>query len=278
MLKQVGLIDRNDDVLSLHRLVQAAFIFHLGEEDRQQAFNSAAYLVNQAFPKQVKGRLFFANWKQCQAYIQHGLSLSYLFAKLGTSNLAVETCDDFVELLTNCAWFESVCKQLHFNSDESNRYMFESGSNRENLVLLETAYAACPDKDSLRYAHLLNTASQTYYGLNDLEHSREALERSKAIREALLGAKDEELGNTYNNLGIVESAEGRLDNAIEYFQRANETRAHLSEEEGLFATTLMNTGRAFFLKRDYEAAANAYSKAERIFSLKFGADSFAIQG
>jgi tetratricopeptide (TPR) repeat protein len=277
-LQKLGLVDRDDEAISLHRLVQSGFLYK-PDCDTQSAFENAAFVLNHAFPKQIKGRWLYGEWDQCQANVQHVLALAQCYKSLQRQTLGVMACENFVELLTNCAWFGYL---FSWNGDESTntkyRYLDEIESQPEVLDLMEIAKSACSEKRSLWYAHLLNTEAMSYFSLNNLGKSRQLLLESMEIREALLPENDEELGNTYNNLGIVESGEGRLDNALDYYKRANETRTNLPEAETSVATSLINTGRALFLKKDYAAATENYAQAKILYERNFGADSFPMQG
>lgn len=104
ILKKAGLIEKRRSILSLHRLIQTAFLFQLTSEDRQGMFDAAATLVDHAFPTQIKGRAMHAEWQRCQLYIEHAVSLAKLFVWLRAVKLAVIATQPFTDLLSNCTW------------------------------------------------------------------------------------------------------------------------------------------------------------------------------
>jgi len=67
------------------------------------------------------------------------------------------------------------------------------------LRVVETAWSACEDKNSLRYATLCNIAGGAYYELNKLGECRKNWENMMAIRDALLSEDDLEVSD-HNNL------------------------------------------------------------------------------
>jgi tetratricopeptide (TPR) repeat protein len=101
---------------------------------------------------------------------------------------------------------------------------------------------------------------------------------SRDIREAILPANDEELGNAYNNLGNVESGEGRQDMALQYFERANETRKNVPAAETSIGTSCINMARAYLQKGDLKSSAENYEKARSLYERNFGAEGYPMQG
>lgn len=102
-LQKLGLIDRNDEVISVHRLVQSGFVFQK-DSDRQSAFENTAFVINRAFPKQIKGRWPYGEWDECQANVQHVLALAEVYNKMRREKNGVKSTQNFVEVLSNCAW------------------------------------------------------------------------------------------------------------------------------------------------------------------------------
>jgi hypothetical protein len=82
----------------------------------------------------------------------------------------------FIDLLSNCAW-----------------YLYEASDYGMCLRLVETAWSACEDKTSLRYATLCNIAGGAYYELNKLAECRKYWERMMTIRDTLLPEHDLEV-------------------------------------------------------------------------------------
>ncbi|KAH8601746.1 hypothetical protein B0O99DRAFT_588930 [Bisporella sp. PMI_857] len=266
-LIKAALIDKNKAtdndtlVLSIHRLVQEAFLYNCGDNDRQEYFDASVQIVYEAFPHQINGRPFFNEWIKCKAAIQHGVSLVERFLEFqGKRSLkSLRPSPVFGELLKNCAW-----------------YKLEVGEHNSSLAILEVARKACMDKSSELYAHLLNTEGCCYFEKNDLQKCREAWEPALKIREAAAksGSADamEEYSVQVNNFGNLETAEGHIDEAIKSFSKAEKMRLAMGPT-GLtsLGLTHMTSGRAYFEKKDFSEAAKRYDKAEAIFVEKFGA-------
>ncbi|KAH0536242.1 hypothetical protein FGG08_006864 [Glutinoglossum americanum] len=256
-LSNAKLIKKEGRNLSVHRVVQEAFTY-LSTEGLQDAFDSAVRLFYEAFPKQVNGRPLYPEWQRCQRYIQGSLFLAHRFAyKLRKMEPPVRIPQAFVKLLANCAW-----------------YLYEIGDHIENLQILEIAYESCEDKESLLCAHLRNTAGVSYFELNSLTRARECLQKSLAIRESLLDPDNEEVANTINNLGLVESAKGELEAAMRLFDRAEEIRAGLGDEStSLLGITYLSKGRTLHLMGNFEQAIQYLESAEALFIRTVGPNS-----
>jgi hypothetical protein len=102
-LQNLNLINRDDEILSLHRLVQSGYLYD-SICDRQTAFEHASLVICHIFPKQIKGRWLFGEWAQCQANVKHVLALAQCYETLKKEKLEVKPCNDFVNVLLNCAW------------------------------------------------------------------------------------------------------------------------------------------------------------------------------
>ena len=103
-LANYALINREGDVISLHRLIQMAFLFSLENAERQKVFEATVKLVNSAFPKQINARPLLDRWHDCQKYIQHALTLAKYFRDHQNSQFPIQTLPELGELLKNCVW------------------------------------------------------------------------------------------------------------------------------------------------------------------------------
>ena len=103
-LANYALIKREGDVISLHRLIQKAFLFSLEDIERQRVFEATVKLVNSAFPKQINARPLLDRWPECQKYVQHALTLAETFHKNKSSRVPIQTLPELGELLKNCVW------------------------------------------------------------------------------------------------------------------------------------------------------------------------------
>ncbi|ETS76502.1 hypothetical protein PFICI_11889 [Pestalotiopsis fici W106-1] len=255
-LRNLGLVDvqgESDDRISLHRLTQVAFILQkdLEGSERQTIFESASVLINDAFPKQIEGRMMYGDWEKCREYIKHAMSLYDLYGRLKGASLPLSCTQAFAELMTNCAW-----------------YVSDLGDWDDTLQLTHGAAEACKEVDEggLTRAHLLNTESQIHFSMNKLDKCREALEESQRIREKRLGLVHEELANTYMNLGNLEAAEGNYDKSLDFYERSIHIREQIPNPGAQLMVGLchLNLARALLWKGDFESSGAELDKSQSI--------------
>jgi hypothetical protein len=197
-LLRFQLIRQEGREIWVHRVVQEAMNYHTFDEF-QESFDSASRLVYEAFPKQ-KHDDFIQDRAACQSYISHGAHLSLLYSPLVFPETEIKGYDRpppsdnsdqtslansknyrspyFIDLLSNCAW-----------------YLFVVSDYDMCLKMVETAWSACEDKDSLKYALLCHTAGSAYYELNRLTDCRKHWTRMMEIRAALLPEDDLEVSD-----------------------------------------------------------------------------------
>jgi hypothetical protein len=106
-----SLVQKTEDTrdVSLHRLVQEEFEYFLSPEERQAAFDAAAWLLHMHFPMR-QGRRLYDHWEMCELWIMHIQALNNHFrgakndkrTKLDLPRLRPSL--DFCELMTDCAW------------------------------------------------------------------------------------------------------------------------------------------------------------------------------
>ncbi|KAI1349894.1 P-loop containing nucleoside triphosphate hydrolase protein [Xylaria sp. FL0043] len=260
-LSQMAIADLDGPTITVHRLIQDAYIQYMLDEDRnslEDAFSSAITVLQLRFPRQINGRPMHGEWQKCRELIEHAKCLAERYFQLRSISTGFSVKQDLAELLKHCAW-----------------YLFEMADHRTALHMLEIAQDACAEKRSELYAHLLNTIGCCSFELNDLQRCRQTWEEALAIRQFwakknVLGA-EEELANQLNNFGNLESAEGMYESALDFFEQARKIRVKLGADAIVpLAVTYMTTGRAYFLKGMYPEAMNNYEKAEEIFLRIFG--------
>ncbi|KAH9892135.1 hypothetical protein F4778DRAFT_784878 [Xylariomycetidae sp. FL2044] len=214
VLKTLSLVERHKNTLSLHCLTQAAFLFQqvMSMGERQEVFDSATLLIHAAFPRQEKGRAMHGVWQTCEKYKRRVWALAESYRSRKRARLGVSSTDELTELLDHCLW-----------------YMYERGTQREALQLIDIAVEACRDKNSLVYAHLLNFAGVIHFNFNELALSREALQKALTIRQAQLEPTHEEVAATLANLA------GNQDRSLELWKRIMEIRQNIQAPKLNFA-------------------------------------------
>jgi hypothetical protein len=98
-------LDDATQFLSLHRLVQAEYLFQAALAERQEAFEAATTLLLEAFPHVGQGRIIDSDRSRGELYIQHVLSLIFNFSKETHQPNAIRPTRDFLELIGDCSWF-----------------------------------------------------------------------------------------------------------------------------------------------------------------------------
>lgn len=89
--------------------------------------------------------------------------------------------------------------------------------------------------------------------------------------EYMINPVNPDLGQYYQNLGIVFANMGDFDQAEQYFSKnLNINRKLLSEDDPKLATIYVNVGRLSYLLEKRDEALEKYDIAERIFKKKFG--------
>lgn len=89
--------------MSVHRLVQAQFRYHMNPRENQEAFENAALLLHSAFPKKSRAGQMYHKWLICQVYVQHVLNLAAIFQKEAVGKDRLKPTQSFIELLLDCS-------------------------------------------------------------------------------------------------------------------------------------------------------------------------------
>ena len=254
LLMNVALIKRSGPVISLHRMVQKAFIdSSCGLQSlglQQQAFHAAATLLNHQFPKMGGSVSLYDQWAECAKYLKHALSLAELFKSSNSSDKALKSSANLDELLKNCAW-----------------YQYEIGEHGESLNTLKVAFDACEEKQGLIYAQLCNNAACIYYELNDLNNCRRYNEHALNIRKKKLKVDDVDLANTYSNLGCLLLSENRLDDSLEMYRKAEIIEKKYTQDDPEYlCLTILSIGRVHFVKKNFAMARSQYEQARKMAS------------
>ncbi|KAI1173816.1 hypothetical protein F4777DRAFT_556394 [Nemania sp. FL0916] len=260
-LSQMALADLDGQTITIHRLIQDAYIQYMLDEKGstlENAFSSAITVLQHHFPRQINGRPMHGEWQKCRDLIEHTKWLAERYSQLRDNPTNLPVRPDLAELLKHCAW-----------------YLFEMADHRTALHMLEIAQDACAEKRSELYAHLLNTIGCCSFELNDLQRCRQTWDEALAIRQIWANKNspgaEEELANQLNNFGNLESAEGMYESALGFFEQARKIRVKLGADAVVpLGVTYMTTGRAYFLKNMYSEAMDNYQKAEEVFMHIFG--------
>lgn len=92
--------DRDNGMLSVHRLIQSHFQEFLGADGRQDAHAKASKLVYLAFPKRAAH--LYDHWESCSLYMQHIIALRDAFRRERQRSPGFTACREFCEVATTC--------------------------------------------------------------------------------------------------------------------------------------------------------------------------------
>jgi tetratricopeptide (TPR) repeat protein len=274
-LKKAALIRRTGNVISIHRLLQQSLYCSLSQEEAQQAFDGAVKLINRAFPKSVNSRPLLDRWPACEVAIQHAMTLAKKFHQAANKKKhRLRTSPELQELMKNSVWYSLLLSFLLRHCLLRDRYLYEIGEFDDALKLLDMAYTVCPDKTTLVYAHLCNSAAAILFELNDLKKCKEMDDKAFAIRSTLLPEDDLDLAACFHNLGLLEGAQGRQDESMALIARAERARVKAGEE-AIISLGLGHLiyGRAHFFKSQFQEARARYDEAGKIFARTLGPKS-----
>ncbi|MCJ1353055.1 MAG: hypothetical protein MMC33_003039 [Icmadophila ericetorum] len=252
-----SVVDSDLSKISVHRLVQEAFIYSRSAQDRQEFFDAAVHVVYEAFPRQANGETLAGQSDQCSELISHGMALADRFMEFAPGSLQapLKPSKELGMLLKSCIW-----------------HLYENGNFTTSLRLLDIAYLACADKTSELYADLQFKAGSIYMDQNDLINCRLTFEDARILYEnaAAAGSADADHSLTWllHSLGNLEVAQGNLDLGLDLYAQADQKRKlETTQNPWREALTRMTAGRAHFLKGEYDIALSMYNVAASIFEM-----------
>lgn len=105
-LLRMSLIKINDDtgMISLHRLTQEAYYYHLTDQKRHNTFHVAYRILCQAFPKRELRRQMYEVWGVCEALIHHVEIMQDKYEELRQKGFNVQDSDLDI-MLADASWY-----------------------------------------------------------------------------------------------------------------------------------------------------------------------------
>jgi tetratricopeptide (TPR) repeat protein len=247
-LRKYSLIERANEMLSIHRLVQAVIRHVLDEATFKQWTGVAVHIVNTASP---------------------------------TESYDVRTWPVFLPLLPHASAALSYAEAIQFASNETARllsvvgvYLEARAEYSQAKKMHERALAideAMYSSDHPDVAIDLNNLGLVLQAQGDLAGAKSLLERALALGEAALGLNNLQVALYANNLGEVLRLQGDLAGAKFLFERAltiGEATFGLNHPQ--VAIYANNLGEALRAQGDFAGAKSLFERALAIGEATFG--------
>jgi len=249
-LRRYSLIEKKDDNLSVHRLVQAVTRDRLAQDEQMKWAEAAVRMVNDAFPGNSDD---VRNWPVCRKLLPHALAAAEQGEAL---NVAAEATGRlFNETGT---YFEARAQY-----PESKR------SYERALKILEAALG----EDHLDVAIVINNLGNMLKALGKAREARQCLERALRIAEAAFGSDHPNVATYVNNLGTAMEDIGKLDEARQCYERALRiTEAAFGSDHPNVANRVNNLGSVLKALGKLDEARQCFERALRIAEAAFGSD------
>ena len=196
-LRRYSLISITDDLLSVHRLVQAVMLDRLAEDEKKKWAEAAIRMVNKAFPFDSDD---VATWPICSSLLPHALTTAKFAEELDVAR------DTTGRLLNQIGLY--LKGRAEFIKAKKN---FERA-----LEIGEKAYG----KDHTQVAIYANNLGSVLKDLGDLQGAKKNYERALEIDEKAYGKDHTQVAIDFNNLGSVLKDLGDLQGAKKNFERA----------------------------------------------------------
>jgi len=254
-LRCYSLIDLDDGMLSVHRMVQAVTRDRMSQEERERWIESVVGLVNESFPLNSDE---VATWAECARLLPH----AFIAARYAE---AMKVALDITGELLN---------------------QVGGGYLRTRVLLpqakLSLEQALRIDEDMYGSEHPtvardLSNLSLVLRDLGDLVGAKGVIERALHIDEDTYGSEHQTVAIRLNNLGLVLSDLGDLFGAKAAYERALRIDEVIyGTEDAIVAIVVNNLGNILQDLRDLEGAKVAYERALRISEAVYGPEHLTV--
>ncbi|RYN86288.1 hypothetical protein AA0119_g13043 [Alternaria tenuissima] len=208
-LRSTAMIRQSSDVISIHRLTQAAFIDFIDATQKNESFAVASMLVFDKFPKQHRGDPLLPHWKECSDFAPHARSLVERWQEFHEQGLAITAPVEYLR---------------EINDYDGALFFIETGISASKHLSTFTSEA------ELLVAHLRNTRGVVLWNHYDYTGSRRELQEALRVRTKHMEKDNIELIGTKANLASLVAAEGRYAEARELYREAEQDHDQSSED------------------------------------------------
>ena len=249
-LRRYSLIEKKDDNLSIHRLVQAVTRDRLAQDEQMKWAEAAVGVVNDAFPRESDD---VRTWPVCRKLLPHALAAAEQGEAL---NVAVEATGRLINQTG-----------MHFLGRAQYDEAKQSFERSQRIV--EAAFGS----DHPNVAALVNNLGLVLHALGKLDEARQCFERALCIKEAAFGSDHPNVAGNVNNLGEVLRELGKLDEALQCYERALRIdEAAFGPDHPSVAISVSNLGLVLKTLGKLDEAHQCYERALRIDEAAFGSD------
>lgn len=91
--------------LSLHRLVQAEFLYQITPVERQRFFEDTVHMLRQVFPRKGQAVAAESDWPSGDIYWPHCLALINRYQESRAEQVPLQPTMEFCRLLDDCSWY-----------------------------------------------------------------------------------------------------------------------------------------------------------------------------
>ena len=241
-LLHYSLIQREDNTLTLHRLVQSVLRDRLKPATQRLWAERAVQIVNQAFPEPKFPEPKFTTWTRCEQLLPHA-----------------QTCTRWI-------------KKWEFISEETGQLLYKMGSYLHHCAayaeaepLYQQAWTITEKvlgPEHLELAPILNSLGILYRSRTLYTKAEPLYQRALAIRKKALEPEHPDLAITPHNLGKLYTEQGHYAKAEQFYQQALEIREKaLEPDHPKLANTLNNLARLFRKQGRYAEAEPLHQRA-----------------
>ncbi|KAJ5803463.1 uncharacterized protein N7503_005913 [Penicillium pulvis] len=257
-LADLSLISLNGEasLISVHRLIQQAYINRMSEDDYKATFKVVVDLLQGSFSRDA-GRHLYTRWELCSSLIQHVQAFAEMYDSLGGPDL-FQSYEPLTYLIQNAAW-----------------YLQETGAFKASERLINVAFSNCVDRNSMAYADLIDTAGTIHDRQGHAGLALSYFEDSLKIHEAKSPPGSVQLSNAYSAVGVELTASWRPLDALEFANKAisGSPSEHAQKLKLNPDRYLRNRGRSYYVAEKYEDAKADFKEAEYWQTLIHGENS-----
>jgi tetratricopeptide (TPR) repeat protein len=247
-LRRYSLLNRVEESVTLHRLVQWVARDRLAATEQARWTEAAVRVINAAFPAKSSD---VRSWDECAKLLPHA-RMAAEFAEIGS--LAPEARGRLVNQMGTYFWGRA-------------QYTDAKEAFERALHIIEAAFG--PDHPEV--AIDVNNLGSVLQDLGDLARARQYLERALRIDEAAFGPDHPEVAIDVNNLGGVLQDLGDLTGARQHFERAlHIDEAALGPDHPNVAFDVNNLGSVLRDLGDLAGAQQHFERALPIFEATLG--------